>query len=103
MCPLPVVQLDVLAGTDSSGATNVAVAAAAGSSEEEIAAPPTTTKGAASAITHVEVGRAQLVAVKGVALDGPGVQAAVDRAIVRGDTALGSGAEVAFMPPMSGG
>jgi molybdopterin synthase sulfur carrier subunit len=39
----------------------------------------------------------------GQALDGAGVQAAVDRQIVRGDMALGAGAEVAFMPPMSGG
>lgn len=39
----------------------------------------------------------------GDALAGPGVQAAVDRAIVRGDCALSPGAEVAFMPPMSGG
>jgi len=37
------------------------------------------------------------------ALDGPGVQAAVDKALVRGDVALAPGAEVAFLPPMSGG
>jgi molybdopterin synthase sulfur carrier subunit len=37
------------------------------------------------------------------ALDGPGVQAAVDRALARGDVALSPNAEVAFMPPMSGG
>ena len=37
------------------------------------------------------------------ALGGSGVQAAVDRAIVRGDVALAAGAEVAFLPPMSGG
>jgi molybdopterin synthase sulfur carrier subunit len=37
------------------------------------------------------------------ALAGPGVQAVVDRALVRGDVALAAGAEVAFMPPMSGG
>jgi molybdopterin synthase sulfur carrier subunit len=37
------------------------------------------------------------------ALDGPGVQAAVDRALVRGDVSLAPGAEVAFLPPMSGG
>lgn len=37
------------------------------------------------------------------ALAGPGVQAAVDRALVRGDAPLTPGAEVAFMPPMSGG
>lgn len=37
------------------------------------------------------------------ALKGPGVQAAIDRALVRGDAPLRAGAEVAFMPPMSGG
>lgn len=39
----------------------------------------------------------------GEALGGRGVQAAVDRALVRGDAALAAGAEVAFLPPMSGG
>jgi molybdopterin synthase sulfur carrier subunit len=39
----------------------------------------------------------------GEALDGPGVRAAVDKALVRGDVALGPGCEVAFLPPMSGG
>ena len=39
----------------------------------------------------------------GEALAGRGVQAAVDRAVVRGDLALAPGAEVAFLPPMSGG
>jgi sulfur-carrier protein len=42
-------------------------------------------------------------AALGVALSGPGVQAAIDRAIVRGDARLSSAAEVAFLPPMSGG
>ena len=37
------------------------------------------------------------------AIDGPGVQAAVDKALVCGDVALAPGAEVAFLPPMSGG
>ena len=37
------------------------------------------------------------------ALDRPGVQAAVDRVLTRGDVALAPNAEVAFMPPMSGG
>ncbi len=37
------------------------------------------------------------------ALEAPGVQAAVNRVLVRGDCALGDGAEVAFMPAMSGG
>ena len=39
----------------------------------------------------------------GAALAGPGVQVAVDQAIVRGDVALGPRNEVAFLPPMSGG
>lgn len=39
----------------------------------------------------------------GSALEGAGVQAAVDKALVRGDVALAAGAEVAFLPPMSGG
>ncbi len=39
----------------------------------------------------------------GQALAGPGVQAAVDKALVRGDMALATGAEVAFLSPMSGG
>ena len=37
------------------------------------------------------------------ALDAPGVQTAVDQALVRGDGILGAGSEVAFLPPMSGG
>uniref|UniRef100_B0T226 Molybdopterin converting factor, subunit 1 n=1 Tax=Caulobacter sp. (strain K31) TaxID=366602 RepID=B0T226_CAUSK len=39
----------------------------------------------------------------GEALAGPGVQVAVDRTIVRGEALLAAGAEVAFLPPMSGG
>jgi molybdopterin synthase sulfur carrier subunit len=39
----------------------------------------------------------------GAALCAPGVQVALDRAIVRGDRPLTPGAEVAFLPPMSGG
>jgi molybdopterin synthase sulfur carrier subunit len=37
------------------------------------------------------------------ALGGPGVRAAVDQQLVQGDVFLGPGAEVAFMPAMSGG
>ena len=37
------------------------------------------------------------------ALGAPGVQTAVDLALVRGDAALSASAEVAFLPPMSGG
>jgi len=39
----------------------------------------------------------------GEALAGAGVQAAVDKVLVRGDMALAAGAEVAFLSPMSGG
>ena len=39
----------------------------------------------------------------GEALGGRGVQAAVDKAVVRGDTSLAPATEVAFLPPMSGG
>ena len=37
------------------------------------------------------------------ALDGPSVQVAVDKALVRGDVPLTETSEVAFLPPMSGG
>ncbi len=39
----------------------------------------------------------------GEALAGKGVQAAVNKALARGDVALKPGDEVAFLPPMSGG
>jgi molybdopterin synthase sulfur carrier subunit len=39
----------------------------------------------------------------GAALGGPGVQVAVDQALVRGDIGLSTTSEVAFLPPMSGG
>jgi molybdopterin synthase sulfur carrier subunit len=39
----------------------------------------------------------------GEALSGPGVQVAVDKAIVRGEASLAAATEVAFLPPMSGG
>jgi len=39
----------------------------------------------------------------GEALLAKGVQAAIDKIIVRGDAALAAGAEVAFLAPMSGG
>jgi len=42
-------------------------------------------------------------AMLGEALAAPGVQVALDQAIVRGDAALAGGSEVAFLPPMSGG
>jgi len=42
-------------------------------------------------------------AALGAALAGPGVQAAVDQVLIRGDAPLAGVAEVAFLPPMSGG
>jgi molybdopterin synthase sulfur carrier subunit len=39
----------------------------------------------------------------GAAIAAPGVQVALDQAIVRGDAALAAASEVAFLPPMSGG
>ena len=42
-------------------------------------------------------------AALGEALIAPGVQAAVDQALVRGDATLSAASEVAFLPPMSGG
>ena len=47
--------------------------------------------------------RAILSADLGDALTAPGVQVAVDKAIVRGEAALTAATEVAFLPPMSGG
>ena len=50
--------------------------------------------------------RAQILAEDadlGAALSAPGVQVVVDQTIVRGDPAVEPGAEVAFLPPMSGG
>ncbi len=41
--------------------------------------------------------------VLGEALAGKGVQAAVNKALARGDVTLAPGDEVAFLPPMSGG
>jgi molybdopterin synthase sulfur carrier subunit len=37
------------------------------------------------------------------ALEAPGVRVSVDRMLVKGDAALHPKAEVAFLPPMSGG
>jgi molybdopterin synthase sulfur carrier subunit len=39
----------------------------------------------------------------GAALNGRGVQAAVDKVVVAGDLSLTPDSEVAFLPPMSGG
>ena len=42
-------------------------------------------------------------AALGEALQGPGVQVALDQLLVRGDRLIGPRSEVAFLPPMSGG
>jgi molybdopterin synthase sulfur carrier subunit len=68
----------------------------AGWREQEIVPPP----GTLAALRAVLAAGDEAL---GEALARPGVQAAVDKAIVRGDCALPPGAEIAFMPPMSGG
>ncbi len=69
---------------------------AAGWRERDIAPPPAT-------IAALRALLAAEDAALGTALAGKGVQVAVDRAIVRGDAALGPDSEVAFLAPMSGG
>jgi molybdopterin synthase sulfur carrier subunit len=39
----------------------------------------------------------------GEALAGKGVQAAINKTLIRADAALAPGDEIAFLPPMSGG
>ena len=58
---------------------------------------------AAATLAELKAALAALDPALGEALAGPGVLATVDKAVVRGDIALTPGAEVAFMPPMSGG
>ena len=57
----------------------------------------------ADALSALKIQIARSDAALGEALAGPGVQAAVDKALIRGDVALGPRSEVAFLPPMSGG
>jgi len=57
----------------------------------------------ADSLSALRATLAALDAALGEALSGPGVQAAVDKAIVRGEAALTARSEVAFLPPMSGG
>ncbi len=54
-------------------------------------------------IAHLRARLAEEDEALGEALASPGVQVALDQAIVRGDAALSAGSEVAFLPPMSGG
>ena len=68
----------------------------AGWRERRFAPSPSTLAALKSLIAAEDAGLA-------AALDGPGVQTAVDRDLVRGDAALTTDSEVAFLPPMSGG
>ena len=68
----------------------------AGWREREIDPPPATIMELRALLTAED-------ARLGAALGGPGVQVAVDQIIVRGDAPLSATAEVAFLPPMSGG
>jgi molybdopterin synthase sulfur carrier subunit len=58
---------------------------------------------APASLTALRTALAHADATLGEALDGPGVQVAVDKVLVRGDAILAAGTEVAFLPPMSGG
>ncbi len=68
----------------------------AGWRERTLASPP-------SSLTALKAALSVDDSALGQALDRPGVQAAVNKAIVRGDATLSADAEVAFLPPMSGG
>ncbi len=68
----------------------------AGWRERTLDVPPTTLSALRAQLTLED-------AALGEALAGKGVQAAVNKALTRGDVALQPGDEVAFLPPMSGG
>jgi molybdopterin synthase sulfur carrier subunit len=68
----------------------------AGWRERTLASPPLSLVALKAALGREDIALGQ-------ALDRPGVQAAVNKAIVRGDAPLSADAEVAFLPPMSGG
>ena len=54
-------------------------------------------------LSELRLRLAQEDAALAAALDGPGVQVALNQALVRGDADLTPECEVAFLPPMSGG
>ena len=68
----------------------------AGWRERDFAPPPASLSALKAVIAAEDTALGDAIAAKGV-------RAAVDRVIVRGEAALGAGAEVAFLPPMSGG
>ena len=57
----------------------------------------------AGSVSALRIRLAEEDADLGEAISGPGVQVAVDQALVRGDATLSEASEVAFLPPMSGG
>lgn len=57
----------------------------------------------AAAISGLRLRLGEEDAALGEALGRPGVQVALDKALIRGDAPLGLRTEVAFLPPMSGG
>jgi molybdopterin synthase sulfur carrier subunit len=68
----------------------------AGWRERTLASPPLSLTALKAALAREDV-------ALGDALDRPGVQTAVNKTIVRGEATLAADAEVAFLPPMSGG
>ena len=58
---------------------------------------------AASSVEALRAALASQDPALGEALNAAGVKVAVDQAIVAGDAPLADDAEVAFLPPMSGG
>ena len=68
----------------------------AGWRERSFDAPPATLSALIDLIAHDDP-------ALGDALRGPSVRASVDKVLISGDVGLPPGAEVAFLPPMSGG
>ncbi|MBQ1543529.1 molybdopterin synthase sulfur carrier subunit [Caulobacter sp. CCUG 60055] len=68
----------------------------AGWREREIAPQPASLFGLKAALSALDPELGEAIAA-------PGVQVAVDKALVRGDVALAATSEIAFLPPMSGG
>jgi molybdopterin synthase sulfur carrier subunit len=68
----------------------------AGWRERTLDAPPATVSALRALLAREDP-------VLGEALAGRGVQAAVNKALVRADAAIAPGDEIAFLPPMSGG
>ena len=68
----------------------------AGWRERTLDTPPATLSALRDLLTRED-------AALGEALAGRGVQAAINKALTRGDVALAANDEIAFLPPMSGG